>query len=47
MCYQNAWIKSREDFGEMLVAALDGMAFRGDADFGTDIARRLSQWAVP
>ena len=40
-------INSREDFGEMLVAALDGMAFRGDADFGSDIARRLSQWAVP
>ena len=40
-------IKSREDFGEMVVAALDGMAFRANSEFGSDIARRLSQWAVP
>ncbi len=45
--YAPSEITSREDFGEMLVAALDGMAFRGDADAGSDIARRLSQWAVP
>ena len=40
-------IKSREDFGEMVVAGLDGMAFRGNSDYGSDISRRLNQWAVP
>ena len=45
--YAPADIKSREDFGEMVVASLDGMAFRGDSDYGSDISRRLNQWAVP
>lgn len=40
-------IKSREDFGEMVVSGLDGMAFRGDSDYGSDVSRRLNQWAVP
>ena len=45
--YTPSDIKSKEDFGEMLVAALDGMAFRANAEAGSDIARRISQWAVP
>ncbi|MAS99495.1 MAG: DEAD/DEAH box helicase [Actinomycetota bacterium] len=45
--YAPADIKSREDFGEMVVAGLDGMAFRGNSDYGSDISRRLNQWAVP
>ena len=40
-------VKTKEDFGEMVVAGLDGMAFRGDSDYGSDISRRLNQWAVP
>ena len=45
--YAPADIKSREDFGEMVVSGLDGMAFRGNSDYGSDISRRLNQWAVP
>ena len=45
--YAPADIKSREDFGEMVVSGLDGMAFRGNSDHGSDISRRLNQWAFP
>ncbi|MDG2301599.1 MAG: SNF2-related protein, partial [Acidimicrobiales bacterium] len=38
---------SKEDVGEMIVSRLDGMAFRAPIDDAADIARRLTQWAVP
>ena len=40
-------IGSKEDVGEMIVSRLDGMAFRAPVDDAVDIARRLTQWAVP
>ena len=40
-------ISSREEVGEMIVSRLDGMAFRAPVDDAVDIARRLTQWAVP
>ncbi len=40
-------ISSREEVGEMIVSRLDGMAFRAPVDDAADIARRLTQWAVP
>ncbi|MBG02174.1 MAG: hypothetical protein CL470_07885 [Acidimicrobiaceae bacterium] len=40
-------ITSKEDVGEMIVSRLDGMAFRAPVDEAADIARRVTQWAVP
>lgn len=38
---------SKEDVGEMIVSRLDGMAFRAPVSSAADIARRITQWAVP